>query len=172
MNVRTRKIIGHGKSYSLHRNSWLRKFGIYYALDQSITSRNTRITSVCLRMDSPSFLIPKSLALRLRFLHSTSSANNISILPGYIQVQNRIPITSPFMLACQMGNTSLIRQYLDQDRELLHSRTMCAGRTPLMVSTTLRFKGDAKKNHLARNQFKQLRCSGMSSKSWCESKHG
>ena len=81
----------------------------------------------------PILVTHKAICLYLHFIRFGCSTINISILPGFIRVQNQVSVDSPFMKACATGDTLLISQYLKEDPELVNNRTICSGKTPLLV---------------------------------------
>ena len=51
-----------------------------------------------------------------------------------IRIQNRVSIDSPLMIACRNGDVELIRQHLVDGNGHVNDRTLCSGKTPLLVS--------------------------------------
>lgn len=122
------------KGWFLSADSWLRMFGFYYATTSSISVDNQQAIRIWMGYKPPFCITRKVLLSYLHVLCFGNSAFNISILPGFIRVQNQVHIDSPFMKACVTGDSALIRQHVEEDREVLHDRTICSGKTPLLVS--------------------------------------
>jgi hypothetical protein len=87
----------------------------------------------------PLLVTRKAVSLYLHFMRLGCSTTKVSILPGFIKVQNQVSVDSPFMKACASGDTLLISQYLKEDPELVNNRTICSGKTPLLVCIQLSY---------------------------------
>jgi len=123
------------KSYVVAVDSWLRRLGVYGSIVCTSHTNNTQTTRIFLGVKLPSLVSCKAISICARFARISSRPYEISILPGYIRVQNQVPVDSPFMDACSRGDVRLIRQYLSQSRSILNNRAICSGKTPLLVST-------------------------------------
>jgi hypothetical protein len=51
-----------------------------------------------------------------------------------LRVQNRVSLESPLMKACQQGDIPLVCQVLEDGRGGINDRTICSGKTALLVS--------------------------------------
>ncbi|KAF2263102.1 ankyrin [Lojkania enalia] len=120
-------------NFVLSVDSWLRKMGVYCAVDVATDSLNIKKIKLLGGYNLPTWLTSKSFQVCLHLLLDMTNYS-ISIMPGFIRVLNRIPLESPFMLACQRGDIPMMGQYLRNDSELLHTKTICTGRTPLHLA--------------------------------------
>jgi hypothetical protein len=117
--------------FILSVDSWLRRLGFYCAATCSTTLNDACIFNISMGFNPSLYITRKTLSMNLDFLRLGSS---VSILPGSIRIQNQVPLDSLFMRACEKGDEPLIRQYVQEDSEILNSRAMCSGKTPLLVS--------------------------------------
>ena len=124
-------------------DSWLRRLGFYGSITFLSTMDDLNLTRIILGYNVPIWNRAVTLLLQLAFLGNCWS--NISILPGYIRIQNRVPMESRFMTACRKGDVEHIRQCLDEEgMQILDNRTTCSGKTPLLVYciTTIIYSAD------------------------------
>jgi hypothetical protein len=121
----------------LSADSWLRMFGFHCTINSSTSVDNEQATRIWVGYKPPFLITRKIVSIYLHFVRFGCSLFDVSILPSFIRVQNQVHIDSPFMRACITGDSELIRQYVEEDREILHSRSICSGRTPLLVSPLL-----------------------------------
>ena len=131
-------VVARRQHYVLGIDSLLRKLGVYgrFIVEDKQGIWNLR---VCIGYRPPFWLItlaPWSLSLNaeLSNISSLTGELGISITSGYVKVQNRVPIDSPFMVACRTGDIQLMRQSLRKGHGYVSDRSMCTGKTPLLVS--------------------------------------
>jgi hypothetical protein len=128
-------------------DSLLRSLGFYgYLVFDS--RQESWILRVCVGYRPPLWLniwTSWSVSCGAELTNSTISPSEFgfSITSGYVRVQNRVSIDSPFMRACRLGDVGLIIQSLTNGSGRLADRTTCTGKTPLLVSSTLSGYRDA-----------------------------
>lgn len=122
------------KSAVLGADSWLRRFGLYGSFTVVSTSDEIRKTRVCVGYKLPTWVLSKSIMFDIQFSSLGPCETGIRILSGTLRVQNQVLKDSPFMAACQKGDIQLIRQHLNDKSGFLGDRTICSGKTPLLVS--------------------------------------
>ncbi|KAF2796340.1 ankyrin [Melanomma pulvis-pyrius CBS 109.77] len=120
------------RSYVLVPDSWLRKLGFYCSVTILVTPGDVKTTKILLGYKFPIWFSHKAISIYFQLAWSTLC--NISIMPGYIRVQNQVALGSPFMGACERGDVRLISQYVREDPEILNNRTICSGKTPLLLA--------------------------------------
>jgi hypothetical protein len=118
-------------SLAIAANTWLRSLGFFGALTK-IDGENGWQSRLRVGFQFPPWLLSKSVSLDFQ-LESIADQQGLQILPGSIQLQNRVPIDSPFLQACLKGNVELIEQHLRNGTGRVSDRSMCEGRTPLLV---------------------------------------
>ena len=132
----TRIPISEIKSLILGVDHWLRNLGIFgsysYIFGAGRWERNLKIG-----LNMPTWLWLKTVLVELRLTNHAPGVSGFRLLPSEIRLQNRVPIESPFMVACRNGDVELIRQYLNMGMGQVHDRTICSGQTPLLVSYLL-----------------------------------
>ena len=120
------------RSIALGVDSWIRQLGFYGKfLITSDTNSNAWRTQICIGYCPPAWLYSRSVSLNLEFSRLITGAHSIIIHP--IRLQNRVPLDSLFMKACLNGDIRLIRQLLDEKDAAVNDRTICNGKTPLLV---------------------------------------
>jgi len=132
------------RSWVLTVDSFLRNLGFYgyFVLDSNCPRWTAR---ACVGYRTPEWLSSWSVSCGLELTSSALSSKElgISITSGYMRIQNRVSINSDFMRACQRGDVELVRQNLANGTGSVRDRTVCLGKTPLLVRFFPAFKGPA-----------------------------
>ena len=117
-------------------DSWLRSLGFYGSI--RLISRNEGVdrVRVVFGFKFPQWMSNTSIDLEIEFARLSAQEFGVRIMPGQIKVQNRVSRESPFMTACLKGDVRLIQQHLEEKSGSIRDRTICTGKTPLMVSLT------------------------------------
>ncbi|OKL59087.1 hypothetical protein UA08_05842 [Talaromyces atroroseus] len=103
---------------------WLRQYGFYGTLKiRQSHSQHLLDTHILLGYKFPAWLWSKSIDIELKFQ-----------LPRCIRMQNRVPVDSPFIVACRNGDVQRIRQSLADKPGSVGDRLSCTGETPLMLT--------------------------------------
>jgi hypothetical protein len=113
------------KHHYIAKDSYLRTLGIYGSTMSTTTTDNTNSSRVLAGIKLPSWM-PGWLSNK-----AVSFTFNIS---HTLTVQNQVPDDLPFIKACRVGDVALITQFVGDDPEIVNCRTMCDGKTPLLVS--------------------------------------
>lgn len=124
------------KSLILGVDHWLRNLGIFGSYT-FIFGGGRWGRSLKIGLNMPTWLWLKTVLVELRLMNQAPGVSGIRLLPSEIRLQNRVPIESPFMVACRNGDVDLIRQHLTTGVGRVHDRTICTGQTPLLVSPQL-----------------------------------
>ncbi len=120
------------RSSLLHSESLLRKPKFYgWVVGEDCREQEGSQTTTSLGVCLPAWLLFPSFSLALNLI--TSSLKDGWSIRWGIHVQYRVPNTAPIMRASQEGDVALIRQILIEGRGGLNDRTICLGRTPLLV---------------------------------------
>jgi hypothetical protein len=116
-------------------DSWLRRFGLYGSISlTSAVDKKEWKSRVCIGFKPPTWISSKSIAIDLHFVRAEFLGDGIRILPGSIRLQNQVPLASPLMTACSVGDVKLIAQHLAEGTGQLGDRAICCGKTPLLVN--------------------------------------
>lgn len=116
-------------------NSLLRTSGLYgWLITEGCKGDMGNRTLICLGLCFPLWLM--LVAITLEFSITSAPTPNNWPFRWSLQVQNRVLIDSPLMKACQQGNVSLIRQILEEGSGSINDRTICSGKTALLVTTS------------------------------------
>ncbi|KAI0377677.1 ankyrin repeat-containing domain protein [Hypomontagnella monticulosa] len=102
---------------------WLMRMGFYANLVTRSSRRCWIEAYVSLGYKFPSWFLAKSIDFEFRFS-----------LPRYITLQNRVNISSSFMTACSQGNVCKIRVCLAERSGSVRDRSLCTGKTPLLLA--------------------------------------
>ena len=110
----------------------LRYFGFYSSRIHEQEKMTTKSrTSICIGFCFSVWLVLLSISLEVALVNAPQQDGwNLQF---NIRVQNRISLESPLIKACQKGDIPLIRQILKEGRGGINDRTICLGKTPLMV---------------------------------------
>ena len=123
------------KSMILQTESWLRKLGIYGSYSSNLGLKNHNYRRIRVGVNLP--LIAKTLFLEIQSFGSQTPWDGIYNIPIQLQIQNQVPLKSPFMDACARGDIDMIQQGLCRATGHVGDRTMCMGKTPLLVRSFL-----------------------------------
>jgi hypothetical protein len=117
----------------LDSSSFLRNNGIYGSLiNESRKEDSDWQTTICLGACLSSWLT--FLKISLAFIVIAKSFKDGWSIDWGFRVQYRVPVTSPLMRACHDGDVSRIRQILNDGRGGINDRSICRGKTCLLVS--------------------------------------
>jgi len=114
-------------------DAYLRALGFYWTVTYTKTSDGAKKTQILLGFKMPHYVPWKSMSVLLEYNHFLNGTSKFS---QQFFVQNQLPEDSPFMLACAKGDMTFVKQSLQQDGSLIRSRTICTGKTPLLVSSS------------------------------------
>lgn len=120
------------KGHVLPEDCWLRRWGFYGSVNTVSTTDDVDTLQIHVGYKLPSWT-GKVISAYLQFAR-LQFGSSICILPGYIRVQNQVPLESRFMSACRGGDVSTIEECLRNNAGVLYDRTICRGKTPLLVS--------------------------------------
>lgn len=123
--------------FVLDTNSWLRKLGFYGSIIATAKADRTKNTRIFWGYKSPLRILRKDICLEVEFARQESCWSEICIRPGYIRFQNQVSANAPLMIACKRGNVELIQQHLRDGNGSVSDRTICSGKTPLLVSVAV-----------------------------------
>jgi hypothetical protein len=131
--IEGRPSISETRSLVLGVDNWLRNMGVFgsytYAAGADMWRRELKIG-----FNLPTWLWLKCVLVELRLMNPAPGVTGFRLQPSQICLQNRVPIESPFMVACRNGDVDLIQQHLRAGSGRVHDRTICTGQTPLLVS--------------------------------------
>jgi len=114
-------------------DSVLRRAGFYgHFIFTSSENDTKRKRILCVGFCLPSWMTSKSVSLEIEL--TSFSISQELMLSECIRIQNRVSIDSPLMTACRNGDVELIRQHLVDGNGHVNDRTLCSGKTPLLVS--------------------------------------
>ena len=86
---------------------------------------------------------------------------------GSIYYQRRVPLHFPFLVACKTGDLTLTMQYIINNHELVHYRSICSGKTSLSVSNnTLDSALQGLLLHITRQWIGESWSNAVLAKSW------
>ena len=128
-------LIAPPKGYIIAINACLKRIGFFGSLNILSTAADLSSIQIYFGYKFPSW-VGKALSVYLQFSLSrwSSGLGEIAIRPGYIRLQNQVSLHSRFMQACQSGDLQEIRECVEGNYAGLNDRTLCTGRTPLLVS--------------------------------------
>lgn len=118
----------------LRTHSFLRNHGFYsWLIKESRAESADSQTTFCLGFGFPAWLRIPWISLALVFI--TVFLKHEWRIQWSLRVQRRVSVQSPLMKACAGGDVALMRQLLNSGQGSIDDRTMCLGRTPLLVSS-------------------------------------
>ena len=123
----------------LEIDHWLRQLGFFGSVTRITTTDERHNTRISMGFKLPTWISAKAFSVEMHWSYLERYLNEISVLPGYIRVQNQVRSDSPFMNACRASDVRLIRQCLENGSGCVRDRTICAGKTPLLVCSQVAF---------------------------------
>jgi hypothetical protein len=90
--------------------------------------------SIHVSMKLPRLGISKVVTFGLDWMLRDLPHSDISLLGGYLRLQNQVPWDSPLMKACGLGDVQILRHCLENGLGSVTDRTFRHGKTPLLVS--------------------------------------
>jgi hypothetical protein len=119
---------GLPQSYVLQKDTLWGRLGLIYSSSLQAEAKGNQERSYLIGFRLPNWLSKwfswQDISYQLRF-------------SGFICYQRRVPLDSLFLGACKTGDLSLITQYIINDHELANCRSICSGKTPLLVSSNV-----------------------------------
>ena len=115
----------------LNPASAFRQAGLYSWLTKEERVASASYTVFCLGACFSFWLVLVSVSLECA-LTNYSHQNGWS-LQWNIRIQHRVQTDAPLMMACRSGDVPLIQQILKEGRGSLNDRTICSGKTALLV---------------------------------------
>ena len=123
----------------LEIDHWLRQLGFIGSVTRITTIDDRHNTRISIGYKLPTWISTKVFSVEMHWSYLERHLNEISILPGYIRVQNQVRSDSPFMIACKASDVRLIRQCLENGSGCVRDRTICSSKTPLLVCSQVTF---------------------------------
>ncbi|KAI0537503.1 hypothetical protein GGR58DRAFT_344188 [Xylaria digitata] len=87
----------------------------------------------------PTWAWLQSVLFQINLAAPLNGARGFRITSGHVYLQNRVPVDSPPMSACQRGDIPLMKQYPADQPWALRDRAITTGETPLLdpcITTT------------------------------------
>jgi hypothetical protein len=119
-------------SFVLATDHWLRSLGFFGSYNYISGPHHWR-REFKFGIHLPTWLCLKSILIELQLASAPAGISGIRLLPSQICLQNRVPRDSQFMVACRNGDVPLMLQHLKEGTGRVHDRTICSGKTPLLV---------------------------------------
>lgn len=117
----------------LKPSSFLRRAGFYsWFTDEQEQIIEVSRKAVCFGFCLPLWLILLSVSLEFALIDASSNQGGRT-LQWSLRLHCRVQMESPLMKACQRGDVSLIQQILKEKNGGVNDRTICSGKTALMV---------------------------------------
>ncbi|KAI1770949.1 ankyrin repeat-containing domain protein [Hypoxylon cercidicola] len=134
-NLVTRKIALR-KIYSvlLDHDNWFRKLGFSGAYSSVYDIQRRWSSTISLGYQPPTWMSLSSILIELKLAGLPDGMTGFKIVSGNITIQNRVPISSPFMAACKSGDIAMMKQCLGEQPWAIGNRSICTGKTPLLLA--------------------------------------
>ncbi|KAI0137122.1 ankyrin repeat-containing domain protein [Xylariales sp. AK1849] len=120
--------------FVLGADQWLRAKGFYGSYTSTSSTRGGWSSRVTFGINLPQWIWARSVLMDIRFASLPDGLSGFRISSGHVSIQNRVPLESPFMRACRAGDLGYMRQHLQQMPWSVGNRTVCLGKTPLMLA--------------------------------------
>ncbi|KAI1131071.1 ankyrin repeat-containing domain protein [Nemania abortiva] len=115
------------------RGIW-RWMGFVSAFTCAVDVRRRWTSRLVIGFQPPIWTWLQSVLFQLDLAAPLNGATGFRIVSGHLYLQNRVPVDSPFMAACQRGDIPLMRQCLADQPWTLRDRAISTGETPLLLA--------------------------------------
>ncbi|KAI0105009.1 ankyrin repeat-containing domain protein [Nemania sp. FL0031] len=121
-------------SIVLENHSTWRWMGFLGAFTYAVDVQHQWRSRLVFGFQPPTWTWLQSMVFQLDLAAPLNGASGFRITSGHLYLQNRVPVDSPFMAACQRGDIFLMKQYLTDQPWALRDKTISTGETPLLLS--------------------------------------